>query len=68
MLPVDDHGLHQRSARDVEIEDRVVTRLRVQNPGDDARIDRDGNGVLARAVNDGGNLAGNADAAGLHSC
>jgi hypothetical protein len=57
LLPVDDHRLHRRRTADVEVEDGVVTGVRVENLGDDLRIDRDGYRVLPGAIDDRGNLA-----------
>ncbi len=63
VLPVDDHGLAGTGALDREIEDGVVAGLGVENAGDDLGIDRNGDGGLARAVDDGGDEAFAANAA-----
>ena len=65
ILPVHDHGLGAFAAIDREIENRVVSGLGMQNARDLPRIERDRQRVLAGAVDDAGNLAAHAHAAGL---
>ena len=63
MLPVDDHRLGNGRAFDVQVEDGVVTGVGVQNLGDDPGVDRYRDRILSGAINNGGNLAGDANAA-----
>jgi hypothetical protein len=65
VLPVNDHGLAALAAGDLEIEDGVVAGFGVEDAGDDAGIYGDGDGGLARAVDDGRDETGHADAAGV---
>ena len=63
ILPVDDHGLGDALAGDVHVEDGVVAGLGVQDAQNLLGVDFDGDRLVARAINDGGNLAGDANLA-----
>ena len=56
ILPIHDHGL-LAIAIERQIENRVVTRLRLQNAQHLPRIDRDRRRVFARAINHGRNFS-----------
>ena len=64
ILPVHDHGLGALATFDGEIENGVVPGRGMQNTRDLARIERDRQRLLARAIEDGGDLAALAHAAG----
>ncbi len=65
VLPVDDHDLFGPGAFNVQVEDRVVAGLRVQDLGDDLGVDCDGDAGSTGTVDDGGNQPLDAHAASM---
>ena len=68
MLPVDNHRLHRRRTRHIQIEDGVVAGVGVQNPGDDARVHGHRDRLLPGTVDHRGNLARRRARGAPHSC
>jgi hypothetical protein len=62
-LPVDDHGLGRGKAGDFHVEDRIVAGLGEKNPRNLLGIHLDGDRVVPRTIQYGGNLARDAHTA-----